>query len=747
MLTRSRLHDVHRTERRVVVLSDRPHPRDFARVSELTLETEDRSARRHRDREADRLGEELAELEPDTRGDALERPLQVLLHRVGLLIIPAEEVLREVTVPLLEDLTEDAVVASGFPEVHDRVGIPAVAGHNVRKRIPYVRLHLTATELVAERLVHRRLHELPYVPHDPSSIRPSRRERPVRHGRRGNTVERRDALILRTPVESSEYCVDALPAVALCPFLGGSDGLPDKSSEEPAGLCLWDLGKGTSELADHPAARLLREPCREASRTKQGSDPAPCVLGCELKESDAHRDRLRVLHERAVVRPERRLLEFKLRCRDATCRTDGRRDSTVESELHCTADGGLEEHPRNCVREGASRRVMLEEELSARLRPPRHPVVKDTCRKRILRRVPRTAHEPREGVARPLAGDSALGVLNGKVVGDLPDDRVVEAILERLGHHPSADVGSPHRRGLQLGEQRIGELLRNALHGVVPEFADPLPHECRGHLPPEFILHRLADTELREFGPELLRRTVDGKRRERPRRPLAASGCGELRRANTGGGIDAARGKELDHESGGRADNVADRRSPRTVSAVLLLRHIETGLHEVLVRHELPVLEFPQRLGHAPSVEDRPSDVGEEGEERNIRPLKIRDGIEEVTLPSTLRVLRHLEKTPSILSLHELVAGECTTKYAESSRFAVSEADTGGFGPFRRPLAHRVSVEDEWVTGPHERGGHRVITDRVGRSSHAAHVVHRLSNRFDRWDTEGLHSGHRSDIQ
>ena len=296
MLAGCRLHDVHRAERRVVVLSDRPHPRDFARVSELTLETEDRSARRHRDREADRLGEQLAELEPDTGGDALERPLQVLLHRVGLLVIPAEEVLREVTVPLLEDLAEDAVVSSGLPEVHDRVGSPSVAGHHVRKSISRVRLHLTAAKLVAERLVHRRLHELPDVADDAGRIRTSGRERTVRHGCRGNTVECRDTLILRTTVESGEYCVDALPAVALRPFLGGSDGLPDKSSEEPAGLCLRDLGEGASELTDHPAARLLREPCREASRTKQGSDPTPCVLGCELKESDAHRDRLRVLH-------------------------------------------------------------------------------------------------------------------------------------------------------------------------------------------------------------------------------------------------------------------------------------------------------------------------------------------------------------------------------------------------------------------------------------------------------------------
>ena len=355
---------------------------------------------------------------------------------------------------------------------------------------------------------------------------------------------------------------------------------------------------------------------------------------------------------------------------------------------------------------------MLEEELSARLRPPRHPVVKDTCRERVLRRVPHPAHEPREGVARPLTSNGSLGVLNRKVVGDLPDDRVVEAILERLGHHPSAGVGSPHRRGLQLGEQRIGELLRNALHGVVPEFADPLPHECRGHLPPEFILHRLADTELREFGPELLRRTVDGKRRERPRRPLAASGCGELRRANTGGGIDAARGKELDHESRGRADNVADRRSPRTVSAVLLLRHVETGLHEVLVRHELPVLEFPQRLGHAPSVEDRPTDVGEEGEERNIRPLKIRDGVEEAALPSTPSVLRQLEKTPSILSLHERVTRHLTSEYGQPLRVARRHWHPGPRTPRDTVLAEGVGVKHERVACPGERGGRKRICPR-----------------------------------
>ena len=202
MLAGSRLNDVHRAEHRIVVLSNRPHPRDFARVTELALESEDRCARRHRNREADRLGEKLAELETYAWGDALERPLKVLLHRVGLLVVPAEEALREVAVPFLEDFADDSVIASGLPEIHDRVWTPSVAGHHVGKRISRVRLHLTAAELVAERLVHRRLHELPHVTHDPGDIRTPGRDRPVRHGCRGNAVECRGSRILRTPVES-----------------------------------------------------------------------------------------------------------------------------------------------------------------------------------------------------------------------------------------------------------------------------------------------------------------------------------------------------------------------------------------------------------------------------------------------------------------------------------------------------------------------------------------------------------------
>ena len=644
-------------------------------ASDRGLEAHDGRTAHERHRESHGFRRELV----PPRVEALHGLLEVGEEIVFGPVVETEHPLDDVRIAFLEHFAEDAVVAHLLVEVHHRLGSDVVLGHPVGDGEAGVRLVLEVLRPLVVRLAHGPVDERRDVPADPVGdvTAESGRVPGTDRGIESRTVGvRRDAERLRRGLELVLLrLADELLAGAERP----RHHLADLPAERTGGLRIRrddsaELVDGEGRLRDESLDTGLLE--SETSRTEKRLETASRVLGDVLEHVHAERDRLGVGHELLVVAHVRRRLKRKL----------GRADSLVDSREGLderlgeklvggrqggALDGGLHEKRADRVGERTTRGRTLREEDGGLLRPPLSEV-----------------HESAGDVLAEPLGEAVVVVAHHavRVAGEHLGELVLGAVLRHAAEsglrHPAVDGVVAHRGVQHLGRDALDDLV---LRPVLDEVGERLGAKLA-----DGLLHGV----LREvFG------RLAGERLRRTGHPEMDPGPDGLRGRGAAGGEETAGREELDHEPGSGADDVAHRRAPRPVLAVLLLFKIEARLDNLLVGDVVPVLELLERAGHHRGVLDGSADRGEERDERKVRPGEIGDGLEETALQALAVPLGERQEFAAGLRRAEVLGGHLLAEHGKLGDGVGTEVRLESDAASVRLglLSERVGVELEHV--------------------------------------------------
>ena len=455
--------------------------------------------------------------------------------------------------------------------------------------------------------------------------------------------------------------------------------------EPPAGFQHRVAGDYPLRCVEHSVdrrpAELLRGDEFRARGLEEGVEAAPGRFGCVLEEAHSERDGVRRGHELLISGAKSRHLKRQFGLANGTpVLAEGLPDDRIRDELLRSHDEGAADR---CLDEKRVHRV-------AEIRPRRPESL--FAESRELRPVFPEIEES----TRRVVGDGPLGsdppLLHGGIRGVLQDLTLERDGRTALGRGLGDLAGRLHA---EVARDRSGDLRRDSVQDVVIQTTAGLRAE---RLPPVHhgICRRRSDLGADEVSGEMFGVPVRSHLRHagqpdagHPVRRLLRTGS----QPGADAGVDSARREELEHETRGGTDDVADHGAHSARGTIFALRGVESRLDGFLVRDLLSVLDPLQDVGHGHGIRDRTAHGSDERHERKIGNGEVGQGLEESALVTDAVVVRDLDEPTPGLGLHELVESHLPPEHVQRQHVLVRVRFSNTATVVHHLRAERVGIE------------------------------------------------------